>query len=174
MPPTPAPPPSDDAALEQMLRDSRGLEDAPEALILRTIGTLQTLQQQRRANAPGLLQRVLAALVFDSAQAPALALGIRAGAAVARQLVFSAPGVDVDLRIAAADDGALRLSGQVLGVDGPAQVRVFAAGAPVHEQPLDGQGQFRLPPLTAARCTIHLVLAGSAVELPPIELVPPQ
>jgi hypothetical protein len=174
MPPTPAPPEPDDAVLEQGLRGSRGLEDAPEHLIQRTLASLQTLQR-RRATPPGLLQRVLAVLVFDSAHVAGHAFGVRSAAAGLRQLVYSADGIgiDIDLRLAAAAGGAVQLSGQVLGTDATLQLRLAADGQPAHEQALDSAGQFTLPPLPAGRYTLQLQLAGTEIELPALDLGAP-
>lgn len=61
----------------------------------------------------------LAALVFDTVRQP-LPLGARSATAGSRQLLYRAFEYDIDVRIAAADSGRVRVSGQVLpGPDRP-------------------------------------------------------
>lgn len=172
------PSPQDDA-LEQALRASRVLEDAPEALITRTVAAVQALQAARGAQAPaapGLLQRVVAALAFDSAGAPALAFGMRAGAPTSRQLLFTAHGHDVDLRITAAVPGAgdwWLLSGQVLGPQSQGQVSLAdAGGSVVSHCALSEMGEFRLAAVPRGRYTMNIRLGTVEVVLP--ELSVPQ
>lgn len=59
-------------------------------------------------------QRRIAALQFDSFRQ--LALSPVRGVTQARQMLFSAPGVDIDLRLTP-DDGTASVRGQVLGMD---------------------------------------------------------
>lgn len=172
------PSPQDDA-LEQALRASRALEDAPEALITRTVAAVQALQAARAAAAPmapGLLQRVVSALAFDSAGAPALAFGVRAGGSTSRQLLFTAQGHDVDLRITAAVPGAgdwWLLSGQVLGPQSEGQVSLSdVSGTVVTQCALSEMGEFRLAAVSRGRYTMNIRLRTVEVVLP--ELSVPQ
>src|SRR5512136_2866312 len=74
--------------------------DAPPQVIARAVSLFRPRAAQP---APGLLQRVVAALRFDSAQLP-LAAGVRSGQPVARQLLYDAGGYELDLRVAPADE----------------------------------------------------------------------
>lgn len=104
---------SDDDLTAALLR-SRLLVDAPEPVIHRA---LQLFQARRPAAAtPGLLRTLAARLQFDSAGLSAQAAGVRHVGEETRQILFSAEGRDVDLRISSEGDGWL-LSGQVLGPD---------------------------------------------------------
>lgn len=172
------PSPQDDA-LEQALRASRVLEDAPESLITRTVAAVQALQAARAVTAPaapGLLQRVMAVLAFDSAGAPPLAFGVRAGGPAPHQLLFTAQGHDVDLRITAAVPGAgdwWLLSGQVLGPQSQGQVSLSDAGGTIVTQcALSEMGEFRLAAVSRGRYTLNLRLGTVEVVLP--ELSVPQ
>lgn len=166
----------DDAALEQALRDSRRLEDAPEHVIQRAIGAWRA----RAAPSParGRLQQVLAALTFDSAAAPPLAFGMRSAGAGQRQLLFSAEGRDVDLRISAADPAGVapeaarwQLSGQVLGPDSAGTVALSdMAGRSVGEVALSELGEFQLPAVPAGAYVLTLRLTDAELVLPPLQV----
>ncbi len=116
----------------------------------------------------------MAVLTFDSGAASPLAFGARSAGGAARQMLFSAEGHDVDLRIgpagAAAADQWL-FSGQVLGPDGLGLVSLTdAQGRLVGESALDEFGGFRLPAVVAGRYTMRLRLDGAEIELPPIDV----
>jgi hypothetical protein len=167
--------PTDDA-IEQSLRDSRGLEDAPEALIRRTIAAMQALPAAQAQSAPGgtLLQRIVAALTFDSGQAPTLAFGMRSGDGATRQLLFAAQGHDVDLRVAAAAPGSgdwWLISGQVLGPQTDGEVALTDdGGTPIAQGPLNELGEFRLPAVARGRYTVNLRLGRLEVVLPGLQV----
>jgi len=94
---------------------------------------LQLFQARRPAPAASPMLRALAArLQFDSAGLTAQAAGVRNVGEDTRQILFSAEGRDVDLRISPEGEGWL-LSGQVLGPDvsGRAQLAVGAYRADV-------------------------------------------
>ena len=173
-PPSPPPPAADDTLLERQLRDSRTLQDAPEHVIQRTLQALQGLQQQRRrtqaAAAPGLRQRLLAALSFDSAAATGLAFGVRSASAAPRQIVCSVGAVDIDLRVEPADAGRLQLRGQVFGIDDACTVVLQRDGAVLAEAALDAQGQFLLAAVPPGPATLLLRSDDAEIELPALDL----
>jgi hypothetical protein len=114
--------------IEALLRASRALEDAPEAVIDRAIG-LWRAAAPAAAPPPGVVERLVAALRFDSAATTPLAQGMRAGASAVRQLLYSASGRDIDLRLTRPDGGDLwRVSGQVLGPDAQGEAVLLADG----------------------------------------------
>ena len=122
--------PDDDDDLVNALRRSRVLEDAPEALIQRSIDLFQSRSQSRphAAAAPvGLRRRLVAMLDFDSAgMVPS---GVRGGSATTRQLLFTAEGRDIDLRLQPEHSGShWRVSGQVLGPDLQGTATLQASG----------------------------------------------
>lgn len=176
---TPHPDP-DDEGLAQALRASRGLEDAPEAWVLRAIDLFQAVAP--RAPRAG-LPRLLAALRFDSLGASPLAFGRRSTATEQRQLLYTLGDCDVDLRVAAAEgrDDRFVVSGQLLGPDCQGVVFAQAAAAAAGDSAGDAQlasavlnefGEFRLPPLAAGKWRLTLELADRAIELPPLALPP--
>lgn len=163
MNPTRAP---DDAALERLLRDSRRLEDAPESVIQRAIGVWTARPGAGPGAVPacGVLRRLAAALSFDSLGQALQAAGVRSlGSDGVRQLLFTADGRDIDLRVAPAADGRhWRLSGQVLGPDegGSAALRCGSLQADAAWNDL---AEFHFDAVPAGTC--ELTLRGSDWEL---------
>lgn len=163
-----------DAAIELGLHQSRRLQDAPEPVIQRALDLWQVRRQVAASAAPSLLQRVLAVLTFDSGAASPLAFGMRSAGGTTRQMLFSAAGHDIDLRISPAADGRSEhwlLSGQVLGPEAQALVLLSDAhGQAVGESALSELGEFRLPAVAPGQYTVTLRLAGSDIVLPAIDV----
>jgi hypothetical protein len=171
MSPTPAP---DDAALERLLRDSRRLEDAPESVIQRAIGvwTARPGAAPGAVPAGGVLRRLAAALSFDSLGLAPQAAGVRsAGSDGLRQLLFTADGRDIDLRLERSADGRhWTVSGQVLGPD--LQGRALLRGAAfTREASWDELAEFRFDAVPAGAVTLELQGQDWVLELP-LDLAP--
>lgn len=180
---SPAPPPSHDPgaapdeALADRLRASRVMHDAPEAVVQRAIDLFVARAPARPA--PALLprlRRLVATLVLDSIAAPPVAHGLRAGAAMegagdVRQMLFSAEGRDIDLRILAldADGGSWRLSGQVLGPDAAGESEVQLPDGRRTAVPWNDLAEFSFGRIDASRCRLTLRSADWEIELPEIE-----
>jgi hypothetical protein len=168
--------PLDEAAAEAMgnrLRQAlKSLPDAPLAMQRSAIGLWPGVAPVWQAAAGAVLRRVAAALSFDSWAVPALAGGQRSLRSPTRQLLFSAQGRDVDLRIAPAGDG-FSLAGQVLGPDDSGNVelqRLDVGGAAARRAPLDALGEFRIEGLGAGLYSLSLQLGGDEVLLPPFDV----
>jgi hypothetical protein len=118
---------------------------------------------------PSLMRRVLAALSFDSAQLTP-AFGLRSGApAATRQILYSAEGYDLDLRVAA-QNGKVAVSGQVLGeAAGPGSV-IIENDTEQAQATLNDLCEFTLPNVPAGVYTLRLQLSGLEVEIPNLEL----
>ena len=160
----------DPADLEQMLRESRRLEDAPEALIQRAIGLWQPRAAQA-GSAGGMLQRWLATLRFDSAATGNVALGLRSsGTATTRQLLFSAEGRDIDLRLEPLPDRQWRISGQVLGPDAAGLAELRCGDAPVQQLAWNELAEFEFAPVPGDTCVLTLRSDGWEIEVPPFDL----
>lgn len=145
--------------------------DAPEQTILRALGLWQE-QPAAAVAGQGLLRRIVAALAFDSASAAATALGIRAANPGARQLLFSAAGRDIDLRIAAQPAGGTPkfcVSGQIFGPDvvGQAELR-----APNYQatRAWNDMSEFCFDDVPPGACTLVLSSAEWQVELPAFQV----
>jgi hypothetical protein len=164
-----------ETALERMLARSRGLIDAPEHTIQRALAVFsrrpEPVAQPR--------SRIAALLNFDSGGAAALAFGMRAGAGPIRQVLLSAEGRDIDLRIAAgARARSFDLSGQILGPDTLGRVLVRAeqpdSSAPALVQvELNDLGEFRVPGIDGGTWHLTLELTGVTIELPALQVPVP-
>ncbi len=120
---------------------------------------------RRTASAPSLVERILAALTFDSALT-APAFGVRSSnTADSRQLMYAAGATDIDLRIVRSEVG-WTISGQVLGECAGGRVEI-AGGDSVE---LNELCEFALPPLSAGSYKLLLRLQGAEVEIPEIHL----
>ena len=122
------------------------------------------------AAAPGLLQRVTAALRFDSWQGD---LALRTRGAAPRQLLFSVGQHDVDLRVqaVAGDPSRFDITGQILGpaVQGQAAWQ-STSGAVFLAVMVDPYGEFVLAGLPAGRGQVQLTLDDTVVDLPGVDL----
>jgi hypothetical protein len=109
----------DDAGMARALRAGRDLESPPPAVLQRAMDLWRPRGAAAVADAAGrLLRRLTGVLRHDSGALPPLALGLRAGQGGTRQLLFSAGGHDVDLRVrpeAGAQPPRWCIAGQLLG-----------------------------------------------------------
>lgn len=146
-------------------------EDAPPDLLSGAIRMFRTRPVAERAP-EGRLRRLIAALTFDSSSLTP-AFGVRSGqAAPARQLLFCAGGMDIDLRLAPGSDG-WTVSGQVLGpctkgrveMSGTTQESAMPAASELNEL-----CEFILPPMPPGNYTLRLHLNDLEVEIPELHL----
>lgn len=160
----------DDDTLQRRLRDSRQLEDAPEHLIQRAIDLWQP-RAAASAAAGGVLRRWTAMLRFDSADGGNLALGLRAGGASAtRQMLFSAEGRDIDLRLEPLADRTWRVSGQVLGPDASGIAELRCGDAAAQQVAWNELCEFEFAPVAAGSCTLTLRADGWEIAFPSFDL----
>ena len=163
-----------DEELLQRLPRAAALPDAPAAWVQRAVAAWEPPLGARLVEAAqGLRERVQAWLSFDSWAAAPLAAGLRStGLSATRQLVFSAEGRDVDLRIAPAEGQLFTLSGQVLGPDEAATVTLQAdAGtASPREAALDAFGEFQLAGVEPGRYRLSLLLPTQELLLPAFDV----
>lgn len=141
--------------------------DAPQPLIARALNIFQR-PLGRESASPSLLRRLVASLNFDSFSAEP-AFGFRSGPAEARQLIYSAEEIDLDLRIAPLDD-RWRLSGQVLGAEcGGGEVRLQSESG-TESAPLNELCEFSLSPVTPGSYRLSLRLEDVEVEFPELKI----
>lgn len=124
--------------------------------------------------AAALRHRLVATLRFDSWAGAPLAAGLRGMRSDTRQLLFSAEGRDVDLRITATGE-TFALAGQVLGPDESGSVELSSAsvegtGAAPRLTALDSMGEFHLTDLAPGRYQLVLHAGDQDIELPAIEV----
>jgi anti-sigma factor RsiW len=119
----------------------------------------------QRATVP---RRVLSTPLFDSRFSMS-GHGMRSAQAVAeRQVLFEATPFTVDLRILPLSD-QWAVAGQVLGpvTSGTA---TLLSGQLSREAELSHLGEFQLPAISAARCTLVLAMATETLILPELEV----
>lgn len=159
-----------DAALADALQRSRVLQEAPESVIQRAIDVFVARPRAAAAPAPaGALRRLVAVLGFDSGTLAPQAAGLRSAGAAGRQLLFSADGRDVDLRILPGT-GGWQVSGQVLGPDAEGRVALTCEGYGA-DQAWSELAEFRFDGVPAGRCRI--VLRGDDWEMALPEMLIP-
>ncbi len=126
---------------------------------------------------PGLLQRLVAALTFDSTMQPAPGLRAARAQEAQRQLVYSTDAADVAMTVRPrARDGLLDLYGQVLPVDGADSgvfgVQLLEGSSEVGTTATNDLGEFTFE---AVQAGVYEVLVGSdrvEIRIPDVELNP--
>jgi anti-sigma factor RsiW len=144
-------------------------EDAPPALVSDVVRMFRA--RRVRAEEPGLLRRLVAALAFDSSSLTP-AFGVRSGqAAPARQMLFSAGDLDVDLRLARGAEG-WTVSGQVLGPCAGGEVELVGDdGSTAARASLNELCEFTLlPPTPDGTYALRLRFDQTEVEIPELSL----
>ncbi|MET0646159.1 MAG: hypothetical protein ABW208_06020 [Pyrinomonadaceae bacterium] len=142
-------------------------EDAPPRLVASVVRMFRARRAQEAE--PGLLRRLVAALTFDSSSLRP-AFGVRSGqAAPARQMLFSAGDLDVDLRLAAGGEG-WTVSGQVLGPCEGGEVEMVSGGSTAARAALNDLCEFALPPVAEGVYALRLRLNDAEVEIPELSL----
>lgn len=160
----------------------KSADERPEDEFNRLVAQMATVRTDPPSARPlgqGLrqvLQRVAAALRFDSQGAAGPATGLRGSLADTRHLLFSAKGRDIDLRVAPVG-GAFALSGQVLGPDEGGRIELAAhlrAGSPppppTRHASIDPLGEFHLDGIGHGTYVLTLQLGQDEIVLPPIEM----
>jgi hypothetical protein len=175
MTPSPSDTDPDDADIVRNLRAGRALERPPEAVLQRAMG----IWRPRGAAAVGqavaaLVQRVTAVLRHDSAGLSPLAMGLRSGPGGTRQLLFSADGHDIDLRLQAepgAQPPRWRIEGQLLGPVSSGRV-ALRCGDWAAETGWNALCEFRFDAVPPGACTLLLLGDGWEITLGPVDLPP--
>lgn len=138
-------------------------EDAPAHVIARAVRLFQPPQSQA---APNLLQRVVAALRFDSATL-APTMGVRSTPdgqpAAARQLLYSTGEYDLDVRITPAGDAWI-VAGQVLNPTDGGRAELQGSNSVV-QAPLNDLSEFTLAPTPVGSYKLLVHLNNLIVEV---------
>lgn len=188
---TPLPPSDENAednALAEALAASRVMEDAPEPLVRRAIDLWAQARPAagRLSPAPtaatvGALRKLVAALVFDSAERGLVAAGRRGTSVMSqlasRQMLFTLEGRDIDIRLTPLEGGTRwAVSGQVLGPDamGWADLRSVPRGdepsaqsAPVADAlPWNDLAEFEFAPVTGGDYCLCLTTPDWSADIP--------
>jgi hypothetical protein len=146
------------------------LEDAPDALVTRAVSIFRPAPQQATTEAsPGIFQRIVASLTFDSGSSP-LAFGVRSALPVERQLLASADaiGIDIDLRVVPHGD-RWNVIGQMLGddesFDGTVTLQPVSGDTAVRTAPINQFGEFTVHDLPSGMWELVASQPGRNAEL---------
>ena len=112
--------------------------------------------------------RVAAILVFDNYRQSPLA-AVRGPAARARQLLFTAEGLDIDLQITVTEGGAT-LVGQILGGERPSMVRLCRAGEVLDDVGPDSLGRFAFRPVPLGQYDLVIEFDSREVAIEGLEI----
>ena len=146
------------------MREDRS-EDAPRDVVFSVVNMFRAARPAQ----PSLVRRVLAALSFDSATLTP-AYGLRSGApAATRQILYSAEGYDLDLRVTV-NGAQATLAGQVLGADCANAKVVLQNAATQTQTTLNDLSEFTLSAVPCGVYTLHLHIAGLELEIPDLTL----
>ena len=150
--------------LGRMRDDATENADAPAALVARAV---QLFAPRIALPAPRLRERVLAALRFDSMLQP-LALGVRAGRAATRQVLFNANDWDIDLRISRSGTQWV-VAGQVLG---PGEGGTVELQGPLFavRTTMNDLWEFTLPPVPPGEYNLMLTLKDTEITTPSLRV----
>lgn len=165
----------DDAEIVHNLRAGRALENPPHAVLQRAMAVWRPRGAAAVAQtAAGLVRRITAVLRHDSAGLSPLAMGLRSGHGDTRQLLFSADGHDIDLRLHAepgAQPPRWRIDGQLLGPVSSGRV-ALRCGNWVCETGWNALCEFRFDAVPPGACSLVLLGDGWEIVLGPVDLPP--
>ncbi len=177
-----------DDEFTELVQRAAGLPDAPPAMLQSAIDLWPKAQPTSNGSVTEAVGQIIrAVLSFDSWARPAVAFGMRSAGSDTRQLLFSASGRDVDLRIAPVAD-TFTLTGQVLGPDESGTLELvadFPSPGPEEElaegysegdktligsrfTSLDELGEFRLADIRAGTYRLTLRMGSDEIVLSPI------
>jgi hypothetical protein len=162
-----------DDDLASLLTRRTELMDAPEWVIQRAL-TMFPGKQPMKAATGSVLQRIMAVLTFDSANTLSPAFGIRSAYPATRQMLFSAHGRDVDLRLVPAhSEGgpAWDVLGQILGPDEGGTVTILGESNEWRSM-LSELSEFRVCGIPHGAYTVTLYLNGTTIVLPEFHVPP--
>jgi hypothetical protein len=145
------------------MRSDRG-EDAPQQLI---IDTFRLFSMRPAATSSYQRPRAQAVLLFDSARQP-FVVGMRALNSEVRQLLFSAAGREIDMRII--PSGALWIVwGQLFGSQETGTVELQDVASSV-QTTLNTQNEFSLPPVQSGTYTLTIALNDVELEIADMQI----
>ena len=168
--------PLSDDEFARLVRRAAALPDPPEAMTRAAIDLWKVASSKSlQATARSILNRLNAALTFDSWSAGSLAFGVRGVPSDVRHLLFAVEGRDIDVRIAPAA-GNFRITGQILGPDESGTVELTSVNeddrpaARVQAAKLDAMGEFRLDDVRKGAYMLTVRLGDDEIVLPPIDV----
>lgn len=147
-----------------LMREDQSV-DAPRDVLAQAINVIN----RQSAGRDPILRRVIAALKFDSLTL-APAFGVRSTQTSARQLLYSAEGNDVDLRIAKQEDDRWLVAGQLLAEDCSGGEIQLEGETQTISAVLNELCEFTLPAVAPGNYRFLLRLANVEIEVPKLDL----
>jgi hypothetical protein len=149
--------------LGQLIRTMKSdrMEDAPRDVLISAINIFAPRTQSS-------LRRIIAVLTFDS-RSTSPAFGVRSLHTASRQLLYSAEGSDVDLRIAIQNEECI-LAGQVIREDCVGGIVQISGAAGSMEAILNELCEFTLPPMPIGNYSLRVRMLDIEIEIPELEL----
>ncbi|MBI3962299.1 MAG: zf-HC2 domain-containing protein [Deinococcus sp.] len=141
-----------------IMRADHSLE-APQATIQRAIALKQRLRPQ-----PGLLERLVAALVYDSRSQLGLA-GVRQSPTSSYQLLYRAGELDIDLQLFPRASGHWDVLGQALPAPAGLKVELWQGDSTLASAPASNYGEFRFPSLVPGQYRLALYTGQQQVDI---------
>jgi hypothetical protein len=157
-----------DETIVSALRAESTQIDAPEHVIQRAFG----IWSPKAVAKPSFAARILATLKFDSAAVSPIAMGVRSVSMASRQMLFSAEGRDIDVRLAPekkSGQAAWSISGQVLGPDDNGSVSLLGERREWSSE-LNELSEFFIEDVPAGEYQLTFMLNGSMIVLPQIQV----
>jgi hypothetical protein len=157
-----------DEAIVSALKAEASQIDAPEHVIQRAFSAWKP----KVAAKPSLAHRIFATLKFDSLAISPIAMGVRSVSSSSRQVLFSAEGRDIDVRIAPLSKSgkiAFSVSGQVLGPDESGSVSLENA-ANQWSSNLNELSEFQIDEVPAGKYEMTVSLGDTVIVLPKIDV----
>jgi hypothetical protein len=143
-----------------LVRESEAAADAPEEWVARAMAVFP-----KRAKTAGVMERLVAALTYDS-RGEALPAGVRSGGAGARRLAYEAEGTVVELLVNPEPARrVVQITGQITrkGERGGMRVRLLAGKRLVGETEATEYGEFHVE--VEPRAGIRMVFTGGGREI---------
>ncbi|HSE32584.1 MAG TPA: hypothetical protein VLA93_13510 [Pyrinomonadaceae bacterium] len=154
--------------LEQLIQSMRSdrESDVPRDLVAYAIGLFG---QRRQTATQSRVRRIIAALSFDSGLNLAPAFGVRSGDAQSRQLIYSAAGFDIDLRVVPEGDRYI-ISGQLLGEDCAGTTITIESEEQSASADLSELCEFSLPPVMPGTYVVTIRTSDVEVQIPEFDV----
>ena len=154
--------------LEQLIQSMRSdrESDVPRDLVAYAIGLFG---QRRQTATQSRVRRIIAALSFDSGLNLAPAFGVRSGDAQSRQLIYSAAGFDIDLRVVPEGDRYI-ISGQLLGEDCAGTTITIESEEQSASADVSELCEFSLPPVMPGTYVVTIRTSDVEVQIPEFDV----
>jgi hypothetical protein len=163
---------ADNRSWYQHVRSVAAADDTVEPPMWVTRRAFKIPTTQRRRSIASSVGQIIASLVFDSFQRPALA-GVRSTETANRQLLYKAGDYSVDLQIALSENGGGNLNGQVLKEGDPTfeavsglQLQVTRDDETMFSAVTNQMGEFKVSGMDQGQYGLRVELPDGHITVP--------